>query len=115
MHAVIAHTLHADFGDVAAVVGAAWPALAARASKKSMALRTSGLGITDPGGEGGLGTADAVATVRLTSRAAAEWIERFQGGGGVVGQAEGNALMGSAGKEGVHLVAVKVRAGGGGG
>ena len=112
VHAVVANTLHADFGDVAALVGAAFPGLAAKASKKAMALRTSGLGIKDPGGEGGLGTADAVATVRLTARAAAEWVARFEAGQGVVSQADGNALMGSAGKEGVQLVAVKVRGGG---
>jgi len=68
------------------------------------------LGLADAGGEAGLGSADAVATVRLTARAAAEWVAKF-GGGGVVGQADGNALLGSAGKEGVELVSVKVRAG----
>ena len=112
VHAVVGQTLHVDFGDVAALVGAAYPALAAKASKKAMALQTGRLGLANDNGGSGLGTADAVAVVRLTARATADWLAKFMRvEGGVVGQGEGSALMGAAAKEGVQLVSVKVRAG----
>jgi len=112
VHAVVGQTLHVDFGDVAALVGAAYPALAAKPSKKAMALQTGRLGLANDNGGSGLGTADAVAVVRLTARATADWLAKFmREEGGVVGQREGSALMGAAAKEGVQLVSVKVRAG----
>lgn len=77
-----------------------------------MALQTGRLGLANDNGGSGLGTADAVAVVRLTARATADWLAKFMRvEGGLVGQGEGSALMGAAAKEGVQLVSVKVRAG----
>ena len=116
VHAVVGGTLHADFADVAALVGAAYPVLAARATKKAMALHTKALGVagSEGGGEGagGPGTADAAAVVRLTARVTADWLQKFADGGGVVGEMDGSSLMGAAEAEGVQLAGVEVREGG---
>jgi hypothetical protein len=111
VHAIVKDTLHADFGDVAALVGAAYPALAARAVRKSMATRTAELGVADDS-SAGLGTADAAATVRLTARLTADWLYRhMRPGGSKVGDADGDAVIAAAVEEGVELAGMRVRAG----